>query len=176
MPIPMVSGNTVFNIKPSASLSLAGIELNAGIAGGSVVGNTITGLHSSGSFPTVYGINLSSGTNTSGVLIANNMVSDLKAVAYSSTSPYTIGIRIAGGTNSNVVFNSVNLFGDVPVSTSTAANGGSSASISIVSNYTGLQVRNNIFLILKLFLIQLVLQHQMPLQYIQVQQLFQALH
>ncbi len=141
-----ISGNTIYNIKRTDGTNLAGIELNTYCTDAKIVGNQIYGIYqeASGGWG-AYGININSSTGNSNILIANNMISDLHTMNYSSSSTTynPFGIRIAGGTNFKIYHNTVNLYGN-------QANVGTSASMSAcilftTTSITGTDLRNNIF-------------------------------
>lgn len=141
-----ISGNTVYNIKRTDGTNLAGIELNTYCSDAKIVGNKIYGIYqeSSGGWG-AYGININFSTGNSNILIANNMISDLHTMNYSSSSTTynPFGIRITGGTNYKIYHNTVNMYGS-------QANVGSSASMSAcilftTTSVTGTDLRNNIF-------------------------------
>lgn len=139
-----ISQNTIFNMKTSSSNNIAAIDLGAGMNGGSVVRNTITGIYSTSTIGYgAYGINFSSGTSTTNVVVANNMISDMRTANYSSTSTTfnAFGIRVTGGTNLKFYHNTIHFFG--------AVTGGSSAGMSanflVTAASTGIDIRNNIF-------------------------------
>jgi subtilisin-like proprotein convertase family protein len=141
-----IQGNTIYNIKRTDGTNLAGIELNTYCSDAQIIGNKIYGIYqeSSGGWG-AYGININSSTGNSNILIANNMISDLHTMNYSSSSTTynPFGIRIAGGTNFKIYHNTVNMYG-------TQANVGSSASMSAAILFTstavtGTDLRNNIF-------------------------------
>lgn len=141
-----IRGNTVYNIKRTDGTNLAGIELNTYCSDARIVGNKIFGIYqeSSGGWG-AYGININSSTGNSNILIANNMISDIHTMNYSSSSTTynPFGIRIVGGTNFKIYHNTVNFYG-------TQANVGSSASMSACllitsTSVTGTDLRNNIF-------------------------------
>ncbi|MBL0355620.1 MAG: hypothetical protein IPP72_01465 [Chitinophagaceae bacterium] len=142
---PTISVNTIFNLKTTGSLSLSGIDLGAGVVGGSVVRNSISGIYStSTSGWGAYGINFSSSTATTNVVVANNFISDIQTANYSTTDLTFngYGIRIAGGTNLKIYNNSINFYGAVTSGTSA----GSSANLVVTSTaVTGLDLRNNLF-------------------------------
>lgn len=92
-----------------------------------------------------YGINITSTTCTN-ALIANNWISDLSTLNYSSTHVTwnAFGIRLAGGTNHKLYNNTVYMIGQTPNVSSSASM--SAALIITSTSVTGLDVRNNIFL------------------------------
>jgi hypothetical protein len=142
---PVISGNTIFNLQLSTSASNAAIDLGQNNTDAVVTRNNIFGLRStSTSGFGSYGINISSGTGNTNMLIANNMISDIITSNYSSTSSQfnPFGIRITGGTNLKIYHNSISLTG-TPTTGSAAS---MSAPIVITSTtVTGLDIRNNIF-------------------------------
>ncbi|MBS4058172.1 MAG: choice-of-anchor J domain-containing protein [Bacteroidales bacterium] len=143
---PDVSQNTIFNLKTTGSLTVAAIDLGQYVTNATVNRNNIYGLRSTTTSGFgAHGINISSGTGTTGILIANNTIYDIITSNYSSTSTLynAFGIRITGGTNHMVYYNSVNLYGTVTGGT----NAGMSSCFIVTSNTaTGLDVRNNVFM------------------------------
>lgn len=141
---PIIRGNKVLNVKSSVSVNTAGIELQAGVIGGEVTKNTISGIYSTSTGGWgAYGINFSSTSLTTDVLVANNMISDIIASNYSATSTTynAFGIRIAGGTNLKVYNNSIYMVGDVIGGTAI----GMSANVIVTTvSASGLDARNNI--------------------------------
>jgi len=141
---PLIEKNTIFNLKATTAVNVAGIDLGANTIDAIVSKNKIYGIYStSTSGYGAYGVNISA-TTTSNITIVNNMIYDLITSNYSYTSTIynAFGIRITGGTNHKVYFNSVNLFGNV---TGGSSAGMSAALVVTVNTATGLDVRNNIF-------------------------------
>ncbi len=141
-----IIGNQVYNIRRTDGNNISGIELGQYCQDAQIIGNKIYSLYqeSSGGWGS-YGINVSTSTGNSNILIANNMISDLHTMNYSvsSTTYNPFGIRLAGGTNYKIYHNTVYMYG-------TQANVGSAASLSACLLYTtssvsGTDVRNNIF-------------------------------
>ncbi len=142
---PIISRNKIFNIITTGFINNAGIDIGADVIGGEITRNNITAILSlnTGGYG-AYGINFSSGTGTTGLLIANNFISDVRTVNYSTTTTTwnAFGIRFTGGTGHKVYHNSINMFGNV----TTGGSAGMSANMLITSSsVTGLDVRNNIF-------------------------------
>jgi hypothetical protein len=141
---PSINQNNIFNIITSASLTNIGINIDAGVVNGTISGNTITGLRSTTVYGYgSYGINFSSAVGTSGVVVANNIISDILTSNYSATSSTynAFGIRITGGNSLKIYYNTINLFG-TPSSGTLA---GLSANLCVTTAVTGLEVKNNIF-------------------------------
>jgi len=140
---PIIEGNNIFNMKTTANVSNAAIDLGANVTDALVSKNKITGIHStSGSGYGAWGINISA-TTTSDITIVNNMISDLLTINYlHGITFHAFGIRITGGANHKVYYNSVNLYG-TPTGGSGA--GMSAAFIVTATSPTGLDVKNNIF-------------------------------
>jgi hypothetical protein len=140
-----ISQNSIFNQKTNSSLDVAAIDLGSGVNGGAVDRNNITGIYStSTSGYGAWGINFSSSTATTNVLVTNNFISDIQTANYSTTTLQynAYGIRITGGTNLKIYNNSINFYGAVTSGTSA----GSSANLVVTSSsVTGLDLRNNIF-------------------------------
>jgi len=143
---PLIEANTIFNLKVSTSVNNAGIDIGQGVLNGKISKNRIHGIysHSSTGYG-AYGINISSGTSTSGIEISNNFISDIQTVNYSTTSTLwnAFGIRITGGSGYKIWYNSINLHGTIPPLNTNASM--SAALIVTVSSVTGMDVRNNIF-------------------------------
>lgn len=141
-----IIGNRIYNIIRTDGTNISGIELGQYCQDAQIIGNQIYSLYqeSSGGWG-AYGINVSTSTGNTNILIANNMISDLHTMNYSSSSTTynPFGIRLVGGTNYKIYHNTINMYG-------TQANVGSSASMSAcllytTSSITGTDVRNNIF-------------------------------
>lgn len=141
-----IIGNRVYNIRRTDGTNISGIELGQYCQDAQIIGNQIYSLYqeSSGGWGS-YGINVSTSTGNTNILIANNMISDIHTMNYSasSTTYNPFGIRLVGGTNYKIYHNTINMYG-------TQANVGSAASISAcllytTSSITGTDVRNNIF-------------------------------
>jgi len=112
--------------------------------GAQIIENTISGIEnpSTGGW-SASGIQLSSTAWPNDILIANNMISDVKTINYVVNSSFNAaGIRLNGGINTRIYNNSVNLFGDVTVGTGAS----SSYCMYIAStSVNGADIRNNIF-------------------------------
>jgi hypothetical protein len=140
----LIEANTIFNIKATTSVSIAGIEVG-GTASNAVTlsRNRLESLYSesTGGWG-CYGINLVGGTNH---IVTNNVITDIRTTNYSATSTTfnAFGIRMTSGTGHKIYYNSVNIFGDYTSTTWTAA---ASAALCVTSTIvTGLDIRNNIF-------------------------------
>lgn len=141
---PIVHNNTIFNLQIATAVNVAGIDIGTNVNNAQITSNVIFGLRStSTSGYGAYGINISSGTGVSDILIANNMIYDIITSKYSTTSTTwnPFGIRIIGGTNIKVYYNSINLYGEPTTGTSASM----SACLMITAAVTNLDVRNNIF-------------------------------
>ncbi|MBK7410671.1 MAG: hypothetical protein IPJ40_23030 [Saprospirales bacterium] len=143
---PVITQNTIFNLQTTNSLSIAAVDLAAGVMDGQVTRNNISGIYSTSSGGwSAYGILISTTTGTpNNNLIANNFISDILTANYSTTSTTfnAFGIRLAGGTNTKVYNNTIHMFG--PVTAGTSA--GSSANLLVTTtSVTGLEVKNNVF-------------------------------
>ena len=143
---PTISQNSIFNMIWSATgTSIAAIDLGTNVTGALVSKNNISVIEQNNTSGwSAYGINISSGTGTSGIEIVNNFISGVKTYGWnnSSTTFNPFGIRITGGTNHKVYYNSVNMFG----SFSTTGAGDISSNLIVTSSTaTGLDVRNNVF-------------------------------
>jgi hypothetical protein len=141
---PVISSNHIYNMKNTTGTNIAAIEIGQNVSGAHIVKNNIHGIYqeSTGGWG-AYGISIISGTGVSNILIANNFISDLMAINYSSVSTAynPFGIRITGGSNIKIYHNSINLFGQPTVGTSASM----SACLLITTAVSGLDVRNNIF-------------------------------
>ncbi|MBK9336185.1 MAG: HYR domain-containing protein [Lewinellaceae bacterium] len=145
---PVVSRNTIFNIKQALSATNSAMDFGSGVNDAQITRNNIRGVYSESTAGWgAYGIHFSSTTSVNNNLIANNFISDIRTVNYSSgnTTFNAFGIRLAGGTNTKIYSNSVNLFGDITIVSGTPTQP-TSANLLIASNtVTGLEIRNNIF-------------------------------
>ena|GEM_PF-281273 len=145
---PVISGNLIFNLIMALSANNAGIDCGAGINNGTIVGNNISGVYAESTNGWgAYGINFSSAVSTSNNLIANNFISDIKTVNYSSgsTTYNAFGIRLVGGTGTKVFNNSINISGNVTIVSGTPTQPNSAAFIVTSTDVSNLQVKNNIF-------------------------------
>ncbi|MBS1510736.1 MAG: hypothetical protein JST86_07855 [Bacteroidetes bacterium] len=142
---PVISQNTIFNIKTSTLTSATtGIDVGANVIGGQITKNNINGIYNqnTGQWAS-YGLNFSSGTGTTNVTVSNNFISDIQTVIYlTSTTFNAFGIRVTGGTNLKFYHNTVNLFGNITLASGT---GFSSDFLVTSTSVTGMDVRNNIF-------------------------------
>ncbi|MFZ2899455.1 MAG: hypothetical protein WA004_12575, partial [Saprospiraceae bacterium] len=143
---PVISQNNIFSMKTTNSISIAAIDLAAGVLDGQVTRNNITGIHNTSSSGwSAYGVLISTTTGPpNNNLIANNFISDILTANYSTTSTTfnAFGIRLTGGTNTKVYNNSIHMFG--PVTAGSSA--GSSANMVVTTtSVTGLDMRNNVF-------------------------------
>jgi hypothetical protein len=142
--IGLIESNTVFSIKATTSISIAGIEVGGTASNAVTVSrNRLESLYSesTGGWG-CYGINLVGGTNH---IVTNNVVTDIRTNNYSATSTTfnAFGIRMTTGTGHKIYYNSVNIFGNYTSTTWTAA---ASAALCVTSTLvTGLDIRNNIF-------------------------------
>ncbi|MCX7879279.1 MAG: immunoglobulin domain-containing protein [Ignavibacteria bacterium] len=141
-----IMNNTVYNIIRNDGTNIAAIELGQDNRETQIVGNRIYGIYqeSSGGWG-AYGINVTTSTGNSDILIANNMIYDIHTMNYSvsSTIYNPFGIRLTGGTNYKIYHNTIHMYGN-------QANVGSSASMSACliitsTGVTGTDLRNNIF-------------------------------
>ncbi|MFM7152625.1 MAG: hypothetical protein ACKOZV_00710, partial [Bacteroidota bacterium] len=128
----------------TVSTTVTGVEVGSTMFGARILENVISGVENSNTGGwSAAGIILSSTVFPTNILIANNMISDVKTINYVVNSTFNAaGIRLNGGINTRVYNNSVNLFGDVTVGT------GSSSSYCMYiasSSVNGADIRNNIF-------------------------------
>lgn len=137
--------NTIWNIIVSGALDVSGIHVASGVVNGTISSNNIYNIRStSTSGYGAYGINFSSATGTTGVLVSNNMISGILTSNYSTSSTQynAFGIRIAAVVpNLKIYNNSIHLSGSV----TTGSSAGMSAAFCTTVAVTGLDVRNNIF-------------------------------
>lgn len=140
-----ISGNTLSNFSSNVGRNPTGILASTGFVNSAIVGNTVTGLAYTGTGGYgPKGIDVSTGSATSALTIANNMVSDLRGDGWNSLgSDSIVGIRLNGTTGGvNVYYNSVFLgSGSFAGNTS----GTISAAFFAATGVTALDVRNNIF-------------------------------
>ncbi|MEO6596166.1 MAG: cadherin-like beta sandwich domain-containing protein, partial [Planctomycetota bacterium] len=138
-----ISQNEVFNLlfPIATSGDPAGIELGSNVANAVVSANKIHDIENfnSGGYAG-RGISISSGTGTTGITIANNMIYGMRGSGWSSaTIDNPFGIHITGGTNHKVYANSIYLSGAMTNST-----GGNASGIIVTSSSaTGLDIRDN---------------------------------
>jgi len=139
-----ISRNTIFNFIGTVT-NPTGMLLGTGFTNSSVTKNDIHSLKYTGT--SGYGgkgIDINTGSASSNVTIANNMMYDLSGDGWSSfSSDAIVGIRILGTTGGlNIYNNSVNLTGSISRSGATADK---SAALYVVSTATNLDVRDNLF-------------------------------
>ncbi len=147
---PQITNNTIKNVIWESTTSdyyQAGIELKSGTINNPIItGNTITSVKNpnTGGWG-AYGINIEA--TVSGGTLANNFVSDITTLNYSSSSTLynAFGIRLTTAvTNLNVHHNTVNMASATPdVGTSV---GMCAAFLVTATSSSGLSVRNNIFI------------------------------
>ncbi|MBS0657396.1 MAG: cadherin-like beta sandwich domain-containing protein [Verrucomicrobia bacterium] len=144
-----VTRNTILNVVTSDSAitgsnNARGLILGTGLVNSSVTANVITGIRyaSTGGYGGK-GIDINTGSATSNLTLANNMVSDIAGDGWNSLGADSIvGIRILGATGGiNLYDNSVNLAGSFTGNTS----GTLSAAFFADSTVTALDLRGNIF-------------------------------
>ncbi|MBL7830124.1 MAG: hypothetical protein JNK41_03790, partial [Saprospiraceae bacterium] len=118
----LISENTIFNMITSVNTSITGIENGAGVQNCMFTRNNLTGIYNDNTGAwSAYGINFNTSTNVTNNLIANNFISDMRAINYSSSTTYSaFGIRLTGGTNFTIANNSVHFFGTVTIGTGTS--------------------------------------------------------
>lgn len=141
----MVRANKIQNVLVADSGNSSGLILSTGFVNSTVTGNNISNIRYTGTGG--YGgkgIDISTGTLTSGVTISNNFVSDIKGDGWNAlTSDSIVGLRILSGSGGfNIWNNSVNLgSGNFAGNTS----GTLSAAFYVGATSGNLDVRNNIF-------------------------------
>jgi trimeric autotransporter adhesin len=143
-----IEGNRIFNLIQALSASNAAIDIGAGVNNSAIVRNDIQSVYSNSTGGWgAYGINFNTSTSVNNNLIANNFISDIRGVNYSSgsTTFNGFGIRLVGGTNTKVYNNSVNMFGDITIISGSPTQPNSAAFLVTSTVVTGLDVRNNIF-------------------------------
>ncbi|MES2765296.1 MAG: immunoglobulin domain-containing protein [Bacteroidota bacterium] len=134
----LISQNQVINMLPTATTTIAAIELGQNVSNTAVTRNKIHNLRNNSASGGAYGINISTSTGNTNNIIANNFISGISTFgAASSTTNNAFGIRIAGGTGHEVYYNTVNMSG----------NFGGAAGLSsalLITSGSGINVRNNI--------------------------------
>ncbi|MBI5216970.1 MAG: proprotein convertase P-domain-containing protein [Ignavibacteriae bacterium] len=138
-----ISQNTIFNFI-GTNTNPTGMLLGTGVVSTTITRNDIHSLRYTGT--TGYGgkgIDINTGSSSSNVTIANNIIYDLAGDGWSSlTSDAIVGIRIQGTTGGlNIYYNSVNLSGTAD----RAATATLSSALYIPSGVTNIDVRDNIF-------------------------------
>jgi phosphodiesterase/alkaline phosphatase D-like protein len=135
--------NTIKNISVP-SINPTAIYISTACHTGSIYKNLIYGIKYTGT--SGYGgkgIEINTGSLTSGLNIYNNLLTDISGDGWSTiTSDAIVGIRINSGTGGiNIYYNTVNLFGNISRSSSADV----SAAIYIGAVTGNLDIRNNIF-------------------------------
>lgn len=120
----------------------SGILIAGVINGGSVVKNKITNIKqtNTGGWG-ANGIFLTSATTNTGLLVANNFISDVTGNGFASgwgQGDNGYGIMVNAGGGYQIYYNTVNL-------STNQGSAGNSAALNIASGVTGLNIRNNIF-------------------------------
>ncbi len=142
---PVVSNNTIFNIKTTGSTNNVGIDIGQYTTNAIISKNKIYGIYSTSSGGWgAYGININSATGIDNTQITNNLIYDIITANYSisSTTYNAFGIRLTGSTSTKIYHNTINLYGSV---TNGSSVGMSACLLATVTSVTGLDVRNNIF-------------------------------
>ncbi|MBI3194579.1 MAG: hypothetical protein HYZ34_08970, partial [Ignavibacteriae bacterium] len=138
-----ISQNTIFNFIGTIT-NPTGMLIGTGFVSSTISRNDIHSLRYTGTGG--YGgkgIDINTGSASSSVTIANNMIYDLLGDGWNTlTGDAIVGIRIQGTTGGlNIYYNSVNLYGTFAGNSS----GTLSAVLYIPSGVTNIDVRNNIF-------------------------------
>lgn len=138
-----ISGNTINGLTTASSTPPYGIYIYSTTGNLTVTRNLVNGLlnTNTGGYG-ARGINLLTGLASSNILLANNIVTDIKCTGDASSTYFGIGIAIDGTMGGvNVYHNSVNLSGSY--AGYNAATG--SAAFFNGSSTTALDIRDNIF-------------------------------
>ena len=138
-----VSGNTILGITNStaSAITTAGIYVGGTISGGIISANKISDIKSTVNRQ-AYGLELNSGSTSTGLTISNNMIFDIYNLGTNATlarNGHGIAIILGGGYN--IYYNTVAL--NTTNSGTTAT--GIIAALYIASGVTALDIRNNIF-------------------------------
>lgn len=140
----LIANNTMRNLRSPLALQKVGIETSGSNNQLQIVRNDIRNIaHTqfSGTLQGAIGIFINGGNN---VLLANNVIADLKTGNVGNSSfNAAIGIRLSAGTGHRVYYNTVHLFGlyDQPTTGGAAA----AAFAVTATSVSNLDVRNNIF-------------------------------
>ena len=142
-----ITQNTIDGVQVASgsSANVFGISLGTGLLNSSVTRNTIRNILYLGTGGYAgKGIDVNTGSATSGLLIANNSISNIKGDGYSTLeSDAIVGIRVYGTTGGvTLYYNSVNLGSGTFAGYSTA---GTSAAMYFGASTTNLDVRDNVF-------------------------------
>jgi hypothetical protein len=138
----VVSGNELYNHIYSSTTNGASILLNANVTDINVFNNYIHDANNSntGGYG-FYGIHVSSNTNTNNVNIYNNVLNNLTAIGFTTTSTTDnpFGIRVNGGNNIRVYYNTIRMagaadFGSGPISAAIMLGTLSPTNVEIVNN------------------------------------------
>ena len=137
-----VKNNEVKNISHTGASTVVGLELGGNALNAQVMNNIVSGISNTYASGGAWGLSILGGT---GVLVANNVVSNIKSVNYSPTdityNPF--GIRISSGTNHKVLYNTVSLYG---AQNNVGTAGSMPAAFCVTTSaVTGMTVKNNIF-------------------------------
>ena len=137
----VISGNKIYNFVGTAS-NPTGMLIGAGFINGSILSNMIHNLFYTGT--TGYGgkgIDISTGVSPSNVIVANNVIRDLKGDGYTSlTSDAIVGIRILGTSGGfKIYYNSINLSGNTDRSSANL-----SSALYIASTASAVELKNNV--------------------------------
>ena len=138
----VISGNIIRNVYTPAFRFVTGIDVSIKVTNTQIANNDISNVLNDGNSGWgSFGISLSSSNAVSGILVANNFISNIVTnVPSNSANANANGIRILGGSNIKVYHNSVSMTG-----TPAVPNNGFSSCLLILANISGLDVRNNIF-------------------------------
>ncbi|WP_284652025.1 BNR-repeat neuraminidase N-terminal domain-containing protein [Flavobacterium terrisoli] len=141
-----ISQNTIFNLNNTVQTTLTGIDVQAGFTASTISRNNINNIFAgnTGGWG-AWGISVNTGTATSNLTIANNILHSINGTNFSSfTNSSSIGITVGmnaatGGVN--LYYNSVSMTGSMGTGTTTAV----TTALYVGSNASVLDIRNNIF-------------------------------
>lgn len=140
-PNALIDNNKLYNINDILSTLNYGIQIGSNCDSARITLNKIdTVFNGNTGGYSAYGINI---TGSNNLLIANNIVTRVAIMNYStsSTTWNPFGIRITAGIGHRIYYNSVNMYGP-------SLSGGTAGTLSaalLVTGGSGLDVRNNIF-------------------------------
>jgi hypothetical protein len=142
----LISKNVIFNMTINPGEEVTGIDLAGANNNATIIGNHVYSLKSTTNNTGTYGIEINTDPAASGILVANNEVSDITTAKNSTTNTAwnPFGIRVTGSTGAKIYNNSVNMYGTQPAGVGT---GSFTAAFYIdPSNSSSTDLRNNIFI------------------------------